>query len=215
MILKHLNPKVDQYIADGCGRCNYYATAKCKVRNWQVELETLRQIVLESGLNEDLKWAVPCYTFNNANVLVVSAFKDYCSISFFKGALIKDTFGFLDKTSESMQSARFVKFNNTKQIVEKEAAIKGYIFEAIEIEKAGFKVEFAKNLEPIPEELLAKFEEYPELESAFNALTAGRQRGYILHFSQPKQSATRLARIENCMEKILKSEGLNDGYKSK
>jgi uncharacterized protein YdeI (YjbR/CyaY-like superfamily) len=207
-----LNPKVDLYITNGCGRCKYYSTAKCKVRNWQEELETLRQIAIDSGLTEELKWGVPCYTFNDTNIAMVSAFKDYCSLSFFKGALLKDTNNLLVKTSESMQSARFIKFTCSKEITEKSLILKSYIFQAIELEKAGLKVDFKKNLEPAPEELLAKFDENPALKKAFYALTTGRQRGYIIYFSQPKQSNTRVIRIEKYMQKIMNGEGLNDKH---
>jgi uncharacterized protein YdeI (YjbR/CyaY-like superfamily) len=208
-----LNPTVDLYIADGCGRCKYYATAKCKVRNWQEALETLRQVVLECGLTEELKWSVPCYTFNGKNIVVISAFKEYCSLSFFKGALLQDNKSILDKTSESMQSARLVKFKHTKEIIDKTSILKAYILQAIEIEKAGLKVNFKKSPEPVPEELLTKFDEYPGLKKAFYDLTPGRQRGYIIYFSQPKQSNTRASRIEKCMDKIMNGAGLNDsGY---
>jgi uncharacterized protein YdeI (YjbR/CyaY-like superfamily) len=205
-----LNPKIDLYIADGCGRCAYYATPKCKVRNWQIELETLRQIVLECGLTEELKWGVPCYTVNQNNVAVVAAFKDYCSLSFFKGALLKDTDNLLDKPSENTQSARLIKFTNSEDIVAQSAVLKSYILQAIEVEKVGLKVDFNKNPEPVPEELLQAFEALPALKKAFYDLTAGRQRGYILFFSQPKQSNTRASRIEKCMDKIMNGKGLND-----
>jgi uncharacterized protein YdeI (YjbR/CyaY-like superfamily) len=205
-----LNPKIDLYIADGCGRCDYYATPKCKVRNWQIELETLRQIVLECGLTEELKWGVPCYTFNQSNVAIVAAFKDYCSLSFFKGALLKDTDNLLNKPSDNTQSARLIKFTNSKDIVAQSAVLKSYILQAIEVEKAGLKVEFNKNPEPVPEELLQAFEVLPALKKAFYDLTAGRQRGYILFFSQPKQSNTRASRIEKYMDKIMNGKGLND-----
>lgn len=207
-----MNPKVDLYIANGCGRCKYYATAKCKVRNWQEELETLRQIALDSGLTEQVKWGVPCYTFNDNNIAVVSAFKDYCSLSFFKGVLMQDTNNILDKTSESMQSARFIKFTTSKEIIAKSTILKSYIFQAIAVEKAGLKVDFKKKLEPEPEELLAKFDENPALKQAFYALTTGRQRGYIIYFSQPKKSNTRGIRIEKYMQKIMNGEGLNDKH---
>ncbi len=209
-MMNTLNPKIDLYIADGCGRCDFYATPKCKVRNWQIELETLRQIVLECGLTEELKWGVPCYTFNESNVAVVAAFKDYCSLSFFKGALLQDTNNLLDKPGESTQSARLIKFTNSEDIVAQEAVLKSYILQAIEVEKAGLKVNFNKNLEPVPEELLQAFEAFPALKKAFYTLTAGRQRGYILFFSQPKQSNTRVSRIEKSMDKIMNGKGLND-----
>jgi uncharacterized protein YdeI (YjbR/CyaY-like superfamily) len=205
-----MNPKVDLYIAGGCGRCAFYATPQCKVKKWQMELETLRQVVIESGLTEELKWGVPCYTFNSKNIVIVAAFKDYCSISFFKGALLQDSKRILEKTSESMQSARFIKFKNTKEITDKASILESYILQAIEVEKACLKIDFKMNPEPIPEELRTKFDEYPALKKAFYALTPGRQRGYVIYFSQSKQAQTRIARIGKCMEQILNGKGLND-----
>ncbi|MFC4802674.1 YdeI family protein [Neobacillus sp. GCM10023253] len=205
-----MNPKVDKYLIDGCMRCPLGATPDCKVNNWPEELEKLRMIVLDCGLTEELKWGVPCYTFQKSNVLIISAFKEYCSLSFFKGALLKDAHRILEKPGENTQAGRLVKFTNVKQIVELEPVLKEYIYEAVEAEKAGLKVNTKKNPEPIPEELQNKFEDIPALKTAFDALTPGRQRAYILHFSAPKQSKTRVSRIEKYMEKILAGKGLND-----
>lgn len=205
-----MNSKVDQYLIDGCGRCKYYATPNCKVNTWIEELKILRSIALESGLNEEIKWGVPCYTFENKNIILVSAFKDYCAISFFKGTLIKDKKNLLEKPGDNSQSAMYLKFNKESDILSNKKIIKSYIEQAIEIEKSGLKVEFKKNPEPIPEELNKKFQENPEFKKAFFSLTPGRQRGYILFFSQPKQSKTREARIEKCTTKIFNGEGLNE-----
>lgn len=207
-----MNPDVDLYLIDGCGRCPLGGTPECKVNNWQEELKQLRRIVLECGLTEELKWKVPCYTFQKKNVLIVAAFKEYCSLSFFKGVLLKDTHSILEKPGENSQSDRLIKFTNVQEIIKMEAILKAYIFEAIEVEKAGLKVNFKKNSEPVPEELQKKLDEIPALKNAFEALTPGRQRAYILHFSQPKQARTRLSRIEKCIPQILDGIGLHDKY---
>jgi uncharacterized protein YdeI (YjbR/CyaY-like superfamily) len=205
-----MNPKVDLYLEEGCGRCSLYQTPQCKVHPWKEELRYLRRIVLECGLTEEVKWGVPCYTFQESNVLLISAFKNYCSISFFKGSLLNDPKGILEKPGKNTQAGRLIKFTNTEKVREIETDIRSCVFEAIEIEKAGQKVNFRKNPEPIPEELLQKFEELPALKAAFEALTPGRQRGYILHFSQPKQSKTRESRIKKCIEKIMNGKGFHD-----
>lgn len=214
-MLNKLNPKVDLYIADGCGRCDYYATPKCKVKNWQLELETLRQIVLESDLEEELKWGVPVYTHKGKNIINVSALKEFSTIGFYKGALLKDPNDILFQQGASSQSVRLLKFTGVDQIIEHKDIILEYIREAIENEEAGKKVEFKKNLEPTPDELLEVFEDDPGLMLAFYALTPGRQRGYIIYISQPKQSKTRFNRIEKCKPKIMNGEGLHDKYSSK
>ena len=209
-----MNPSVDNYLVDGCMRCKLGGTPECKVNDWQPELKALRRIVLECGLKEEVKWGVPCYTFQDSNIAMVSAFKEYCSLSFFKGVLLSDKDGFLEKQGENSQSARIIKFYNAQEILKNEAKIKALVFEAIELEKAGLKVEFKKNPEPIPEELQQKLDEDPVFKAAFEALTPGRQRGYIIHFSQSKQSNTRISRIEKCTPKILNGEGMHDKYKS-
>lgn len=207
-----MNPKVDQYLIDGCMRCKLGATPECKVNFWRAELEALRQIVLECGLTEEVKWGVPCYTSEDKNILMVSAFKDYACLSFFKGVLLKDEANILLKPGESSQSARTLKYTTLEQVLGQAPIIKAYIAEAVALEKSGQKVEFKKNLEPIPEELTEVFTYDPDLEKAFFALTPGRQRGYIIYFSQPKQTQSRLNRIDKCRPKILNGEGLNDKY---
>ncbi len=205
-----MNPKVDTYLIEGCGRCPLGGTPDCKVLPWVEEIKALRKILLECGLTEDLKWKVPCYTYQNKNVLILSAFKEYCAISFFKGSLLTDTQHTLTKPGENSQAARLIKFTNTKEIPEMEPIIKAYVYEAIEVEKAGLKVAFKKNPEPIPAELQQKLDEDPTFKSAFEALTPGRQRGYILYFSAPKQSKTRISRIEKYKQKILEGKGFHD-----
>lgn len=209
-----MNTKVDHYLIDGCMRCKFGGTPECKVRKWTDELVMLRHIVLECGLTEEVKWGVPCYTADNKNIVIVSAYKDFSALSFFKGALLKDPLKILIKQGENSQSARVIKFTNPEQISEQQEILKAYIIEAVVIEKSGLKVDFSKIPEPVPDELLQKFDEYPELKKAFYTLTPGRQRGYIIYFSQPKQSQTRFSRIEKYKQKILTGEGLNDKYRS-
>lgn len=205
------HPKVDQYLLEGCGRCPLGGTSECKVHNWPEELRLLREIVLECGLTEELKWGVPCYTYQGKNILIVAAFKEHCALSFFKGALLSDPENLLVKPGENTQEGRLIKFTSTAQIVAIESILRTYIFEAIEVEKAGVKMEVKTKPEPsIPEELQRKLKEDPDFQRAFEALTPGRQRGYILHFSAPKQSTTREARIEKCVPKILSGKGLNE-----
>ncbi len=208
-----MNTKVDLYLEDGCGRCSLYKTPECKVHTWQEELIHLRRLVLECGLSEELKWSQPCYTYNGNNLLLVAAFKDFATLSFFKGALLKDPKTILVAPGENSQATRQFRFTDSRQIIEKTAIIKQYIYEAIEVEIAGLKVAFKKQLEPIPEELAEQFSLHPTLKKAFENLTPGRQRGYVLYFSQPKQSTTRKARIEKYMPQILKGQGIQDAYK--
>ncbi|MBE0639222.1 MAG: DUF1801 domain-containing protein [Bacteroidales bacterium] len=207
-----MNPKVDKYLIDGCMRCKFGATPECKVNNWRVELETLRQIVSETGLTEEVKWGVPCYTFDNKNIVIISAFKEFACLSFIKGALFTDKEKILLKPGESSQSARIIKYTNPEQIIEQAEIIKSYILEAVALEKSNQKVEFRKNPEPLPEELEEIFSNDLKLKKAFYTLTQGRQRGYIIYFSQPKQSQSRYNRIEKYRQKILNGEGLNDEY---
>lgn len=206
-----MDPKVDKFLNDGCGRCKFYMTPQCKVHTWTNELVQLRRIVLDCGLNEEFKWSQPCYTFKNKNILLVTAMKEYAAIAFFKGALLKDTEGILIAPGANSQTTRQIRFTNVKDILKLETVLKAYIFEAIETEKAGLKVNFKKTSEyTIPEELQNKFKELPELKTAFEALTPGRQRGYILYFSQPKQPKTRETRIEKYIPMILIGKGFND-----
>ena len=213
--MTQLNPKVDLFIADGCGRCDYYATDKCKVRSWQMELQHLRQIMLETGLVEDVKWGVPVYTHQDKNIVIVSALKDCVTFGFFKGVLLSDPKKILEQQGPSVQSARIIRFTAVDQVLNLSNTIKEYVKEAVVIEESGVKVEFKKDLEPIPDELNDMFEGLPALRDAFYALTPGKQRGYIIHFSQPKQSASRINRIEKCIDKIMNGEGFHDAYKKK
>lgn len=206
-----MNPKVDNYLAEGCGRCAFVGTPQCKVNTWREELVRLRTIVLSSGLTEELKWSQPCYTFQNSNILMVTAFREYAVISFFKGALLKDEAGILHKPGENSQATRMIRVTSVGEIEKLEPQIKAYIFEALEVEKAGLKVDFkAKTKLVYPEELQSIFNEMPALKTAFEELTPGRQRGYLLYFSQPKQSLTRESRIKKYIPQILGGKGLND-----
>ena len=206
-----MNPKIDAYIEDGCGRCSFYRTSDCKVNTWRLELERLRSIVLDCNLTEELKWKQPCYTFQNNNILLISAFKEYSAISFFKGSLLKDTDKILSSPGENSQATRQIRFTGIAEIAQMEAIIKAYIYEAIEIERAGLKVNFKKTSEyDVPTELQKKLDTSPEFKTAFEALTPGRQRGYFIYFSQPKQSKTRIARIEKCVPQILAGKGLSE-----
>ncbi len=182
-----------------------------KAKQWQEEYKKLRMIILDCGLNEEYKWMHPCYTFQESNIVLIHGFKEYCAILFIKGALLKDAKGILIQQTENVQAARQIRFTNLREIVELEPILKAYIHEAIEVEKAGLKVNYKKATEFIvPEEFINKLEEVPGLQDAFDALTPGRQRAYILFFSAPKQSKTREARIEKCMQQILAGKGLND-----
>lgn len=206
-----MNPQVDLYLENGCGRCALFKTPECKVHRWEKELEQLRHIVLECGLTEALKWSVPCYTFNGSNILILAAFKDYCSLSFFKGTLLQDARGWLDAPGENSQAVRQLRFTSPQMVADRESIVREYIYEAIEVENAGLKVDFKeKKALAFPEELLNKFEEMPALRAAFEALTPGRQRGYNLYFSAPKQSKTRTARVEKYIPHILNGKGWNE-----
>jgi len=170
----------------------------------------LRSILLDCGLTEELKWGAPCYRFQQTNLAIIGEFKEYCVLSFFKGALLSDDKSVLEKPGEHTQSARIIRFTSVHQITEMEPILKAYIYEAIEVEKAGLKPNFKKNPEPIPEEFQKRINKMSALKKAFNALTPGKQRGYILYFSSPKQSKTRESRIEKCLPQILKGQGLTD-----
>ncbi|MDP5200845.1 YdeI family protein [Flavobacterium sp. DG2-3] len=182
-----------------------------KAEKWRSEIEEMRDIVLDCHLSEELKWGCPCYTFENANIVLIHTFKEYCAFLFFKGALMKDPDEILIQQSDNVQAARQVRFTNAEDIVAKKEILKKYIFEAAEIEKSGQKVELKKVSEfEIAEELQNKFDADLNFKEAFYALTPGRQRAYLLHFSQPKQSKTREARVEKNIPRILDGKGLND-----
>ena len=192
-----MNPKVDFYFS--------------KSQKWHEELEKLRTIILSCQLTEELKWGVPCYTFQKSNIVLLHVFKEYCAILFVKGALLHDAHGILIQQTENVQAGRQVRFTNVQEIIEMESILKAYIVEAIEVEKAGLKVNFKKPTESIiPEEFQNKLNEIPALKTAFAALTPGRQRAYLLYFSAPKQSKTRESRVEKCMQQILNGKGLSD-----
>jgi uncharacterized protein YdeI (YjbR/CyaY-like superfamily) len=190
-------PQVDGYIR--------------KNKQWQAELERLREIILDCGLTEEVKWKHPCYTLDGNNIVLIHEFKEYCALLFFKGSLLKDPIGVLVQQTENVQAARQIRFTSTDEIVEMEHIVKAYINEAIVVEKAGLKVELKETAAfPMPEEFQCKLDENPALKTAFEALTPGRQRAYLLHFSQPKQSKTRTSRVEKWMQQILDGKGMND-----
>jgi uncharacterized protein YdeI (YjbR/CyaY-like superfamily) len=192
-----MNPKVDFYFE--------------KTDKWSEEIKKLRKILLDCDLNEELKWGCPCYTFRGDNIVLIHVFKEYCALLFFKGALLKDPEGILIQQTKNVQSARQARFTNVKEITALKATLKAYVYEAIEIEKAGLKVELKKTSEyAIPEEFKRKLKELPDLKTAFYKLTPGRQRAYILHFSGAKQEKTREARIEKHIPHILSGKGLDD-----
>ena len=192
-----MNPKVDFYFN--------------KAQKWQEEIERLRTIMLNCGLSEVLKWGCPCYTFQQNNVVLIHVFKEYCGVLFFKGALMDNAEGLLIQQTENVQVARQVRYTNLQAIIKSETTLKAFIYEAIEIEKAGLKIELKKPSEfKITDELQQKLDEFPAFKTAFYALTPGRQRGYLLHFAQPKQTKTREARIEKCMPLIFNGKGWNE-----
>jgi uncharacterized protein YdeI (YjbR/CyaY-like superfamily) len=191
------NPKVGVYLR--------------KATKWREEMTQLRKLLLDCQLTEELKWGKLCYSFKESNVVIIQGFKAYCALLFFKGVLLKDPHGILVKTGENTRVGRQIRFTNVRQIVEMEAILKAYIHQAIEVEKAGLKVDAPKNTElKLPQELKNKLNDIPALQEAFAALTPGRQRPYVFYFSAPKQSSTRESRIEKCMRQILNGKGLND-----
>jgi uncharacterized protein YdeI (YjbR/CyaY-like superfamily) len=190
------NPKVDAYFS--------------KAEKWREEAETLRRILLDCPVTEEFKWRSPCYTFQKGNVVTIWGFKEYCVLSFFKGVLLRDTERILVAPGENSRSVRMVRFTSVSAIVEMEAFLRDYVHEAIEVEKTGQKVDFRKDDLVFSKELIGKLDENPDMKAAFEALTPGRQRGYILYFSQPKQSKTRLSRIEKYVPRIFEGKGLHD-----
>jgi uncharacterized protein YdeI (YjbR/CyaY-like superfamily) len=192
-----MNPKVDWFFA--------------KDTQWQKEYEKLRKIILDCGLIEELKWGCPCYTFENTNIVLIHGFKEYCALLFFKGALLNDPNGILIQQTKNVQSARQIRFTNAREIVKMEKILKAYVYEAIEVERAGLKVKLKKTSEfKIPEEFQKRLDKSTALKKAFDALTPGRQRAYIFYFSQAKQSKTREARVEKYIKQILNGKGLDD-----
>lgn len=195
--MSRMNPKVDAFIY--------------KAKTWQEEFEIMRMIILDCGLTEELKWGKPCYTFQKSHVVIIQGFKEYCALMFFKGALLNDAHGLLIKPGEHTQAGRQIRFTNAPEIVALEPILKAYIDEAIAVEKAGLKVNLKETAEyTVPDEFQNKLDEIHGLKTAFEALTPGRQRAYILHFSTPKQAKTRESRVEKCIPQILAGKGLND-----
>ena len=196
-MISAMNPKVDWFFD--------------KPTKWQKEYEQLRKIALSCGLIEELKWGCPCYTFQKKNIVLIHGFKEYCALLFFKGALLKDKKGMLVQQTENVQVARQIRFTNVRDIIKKEQTVIAYIREAIEVEKAGVKVNLKKTSDfKIPKEFQEKLDTMPAVKNAFDALTPGRQRAYIFYFSQAKQSKTRLSRIEKYLQQILRGKGLDD-----
>lgn len=205
------NPKIDDYLLEGCGRCPLGGTPGCKVHLWTQELKFLRRLVLECGLVEERKWGVPCYTHNGANVIMIYAFKDNCGLSFLKGALLSDGHQILERAGENSQVGRLVRFTDVQRIAQLASILKEYIFEAVEVENAGLKVK-TKSISDyaVPLEFQERLDRDPELREAYQALTPGRRKGYLLHFSGSKNAKTREARIERNIPKILKGLGFHD-----
>ena len=192
-----MNPKVDWFFT--------------KASKWQEEYSELRMLILDSGLTEELKWGCPCYTIEKTNIVLIHGFKNYCALLFMQGALLKDAKGILIQQTENVQSARQMRFTNIQEILKSKSTIKAYIKEAVKIDKAGLKVELKKTTEyKIPVEFKTVLDDMPELKTAFQSLTSGRQRGYLLYFSTAKQSKTRENRIEKCVQQILDGKGLED-----
>jgi uncharacterized protein YdeI (YjbR/CyaY-like superfamily) len=192
-----MNPKIDDYLS--------------KAKKWQPEMALLRSVILDCGLEEDLKWGKPCYSYKSSNLVVIQGFKEYLAILFFKGVLLSDPDGILRKTGENTVVGRQIRFKNLQEIAKLAPIIKAYIYEAIELEKAGVKVERSEKVElDFPAEFQEKMDEIPALQTAFDALTPGRRKAYLIHFSQPKQAKTREARIEKYIPKILEGKGLDD-----
>ena len=195
--MSRMNPEVDWFFT--------------KSKKWQEEVEKLRTIILDCPLTEELKWGCPCYTFRKSNIVLIHVFKEYCALLFFKGALLKDADDILTQQTENVQAARQIRFTNVREITQMEPILRDYIHEAIDVEKAGLKVKLKKTSEfKISEEFQKKLDAIPALKTAFDGLTPGRQRAYLLYFSRAKQSKTRQSRVEKCMKRILKGQGLND-----
>ncbi|MBM3167728.1 MAG: YdeI/OmpD-associated family protein [Bacteroidetes bacterium] len=204
------NPLIDQFLLEGCMRCPKGATPACKVHRWTDILEFLRQLLLETELQEERKWGMPTYTLNGKNVVILGVFKESCVLSFLKGGLLEDPYQILERPGPNSQEGRFIRFTQLSQAQEIEEKIKEYLHQAIAVERSGKKSGTKPALPVLPEELLQKFAEHPGLETAFFALIPGRQRGYVMHFSEAKQSTTRLNRIEKYVPKIFVGKGMLD-----
>ncbi|PKN57532.1 MAG: hypothetical protein CVU56_10375 [Deltaproteobacteria bacterium HGW-Deltaproteobacteria-14] len=201
---------VDAYLADGCGRCDQYQTPQCKVHLWTSALVELRALLVASGLSEEMKWGSPCYTLDGKNVVMLTSFKDHCALSFFKGVLLADERGVLAAPGPNSQAMRLFKFTSRDEVRAQRELVVRYLEEAIALERAGATVTFAASPEPMPAELSAQLAADPALSAAFDALTPGRRRSYILHVSGAKQAKTRAARAERCVPLILAGKGFNE-----
>jgi len=207
---------IDVFLADGCGRCSKFATDACSVRRHQSQIQLLRQIALEVFDEENMKWGSPCYSYQNKNVVILHSFKDFFGFTFFKGALLSDAEGILVQQTENTHASRLLRFSELNEIIEKQELIRAYLFEALEIEKAGLKVT-PKPAETLilPEELLAAFAQDASFKQAFESLTPGRQKNYVRHFAEAKQSSTKITRIEKYKPFIFKGIGMDEAWKMK
>lgn len=209
--MRHTPTNVEDYLQLGCGRCDLGGTDQCKVHSWTEEIKALRVLLLRSGLKEEIKWSMPTYTLEGRNVLILAAFKEFCSLNFFKGVLLEDPDKLLESPGENSQSARYLKIRSLTEFSEKKEGIEWLIQQAIGVEMAGTKVEF-KTIDDyeVPVEFQNRQENFPELKAAFERLTPGRRKGYLIHFGQAKQAATRESRIDKCIPKILEGKGMMD-----
>lgn len=205
-----MKASVDSYLSEGCGRCNRYQTPDCNVHKWQPILVHLRKLLLASGLQETIKWGNPCYTFRGKNVCIIGAFNNDCVLSFFKGSLLNDPAGLLQKSGSDSQVGRVIRFTNLEYLMAHESTVLELLANAIAVEESGLKPVTDTSLPTYPNELIAAFEEDPDFQTAFETLTKGRQRGYLLHFNQAKQAATRSNRIAKYKNKILMGRGMMD-----
>lgn len=204
------NSNVDSYLNDGCGRCDKYQTPECKVHLWTDVLTALREVMRESGLTEEMKWGQPCYTLDGKNVVMMSTFRDYSFLSFFKGILLTDDDGVLELAGPNGRIARVLKFTAVDQVTKQREQIAKFVQQAIELERSGQKLPPGEGPEALPEELEERLDGDPMLRDAFDALTPGRQRSYVIHVSGAKASETRERRIDKCIPKILLGKGFND-----
>jgi len=206
---------VDQYLLEGCGRCRKGGTPQCSVNIWNPILVAMRELVIECGLTEEVKWSVPCYTLNGKNVLMIHAFKEYCSIMFMKGSLLTDPKEILHRQTENVTAGRQLRYTSLEGFMQQRDIAKVFIVEAIALEKGGAKVPKRTQEDQVVDELKEAFSQDEAFKTAFYQLTPGRQRAYLLHFAQPKQSETRASRIMKAMPMIMRGEGLHDAYQNK
>ena len=205
---------VDQYLVDGCGRCSKGGTPQCTVHTWHPILLAMRELALECGLTEEVKWSVPCYTLNGKNVIMIHAFKEYCSFMFMKGSLLTDPNELLHRQTENVTAGRQLRYTALEGFMQQRDLAKAFILEALALEKEGKKVPKRTQEDPVVDELKEAFSQDEAFQTAFYKLTPGRQRAYLLHFAQPKQSETRASRIMKAMPMIMRGEGLHDAYQN-